>query len=71
MLSATEKLKIAMKRSGVTVTSLATLTGQTRQNLAVKLARDDLLESQIAQLADALGYTVEINLIERKTGNKI
>ena len=60
MLTVAEKIKILMKRRGMTMTELAAATGQTRQNLSNKLARDNFSVSDMQALAEALGCEVSI-----------
>ena len=59
-LSVGEKVKIIMKRKGVTMGELADLLGQSRQNLSNKMARDNFTENDIKAMAAALGCEVEI-----------
>lgn len=53
-----EKIKIIMKRQGVTLTELAERTGQSRQNLSNKMTRDNFSDSEVQTMAAALGCTV-------------
>jgi len=53
-LSVGEKIKIIMKRRGMTLTELAAATGQTRQNLSNKMSRDNFTEGDMQALAKAL-----------------
>ena len=46
-LSTAEKIRIILKRKGMTVKELAELTGQSRQNLAQKLDRDNFDEREL------------------------
>lgn len=55
-----EKLKVIMKRRGVTMTELAEKTGQSRQNLTNKMARDKFTEQETKELAAALGCEVVV-----------
>lgn len=59
-LSVAEKLRLIMKRKGMTLGDLADATGQTRQNLSNKMSRDNFSEKEINVLAAALGCTVKI-----------
>lgn len=59
-MTASEKIKIILKRVGMTAGELADATGQTRQNLSNKMARDDLKEAEIKRLAEALGCAAEV-----------
>ena len=66
-----EKIKVVMKRRGMTLGDLAEATGQSRQNLSNKMARDNFQEKDIQVLASALNCDYEANLIMRDTGEKI
>ena len=66
-----EKIKIVMKRRGMTLGQLAEATGQTRQNLSNKMGRDNFQEKDLQALAAALNCDYEVNLIMRDTGEKI
>ena len=41
-----EKIKVVMKRRGMTLGQLAEATGQTRQNLSNKMGRDNFQEKE-------------------------
>ncbi len=69
-MSATEKIRAAMRRLGITNTRLAELTGWSRQNISNKFSRDNLTEEDIAKIADAIGCKVEI-LITLPDGDQI
>jgi len=69
-MSATEKIRAAMRRLGITNTRLAELTGWSRQNISNKFSRDNLTEGDIAKIADAIGCKVEI-LITLPDGDQI
>lgn len=59
----TEKLKIAMIKTGKTQTELADLSGQSRGNLANKLIRNDFKLSEYERLVTALGCELEITIV--------
>ena len=67
-LSISEKIKIVLKRRGMTMGQLAEQTNQTRQNLSNKMSRDNFPEKELREIADALGCELEINLIMRDSG---
>ncbi len=69
-MSATEKIRAAMRRLGITNTRLAELPGWSRQNISNKFSRDNLTEEDIAKIADAIGCKVEI-LITLPDGDQI
>lgn len=58
-----EKIRIIMGRQNISMTKLAELTGQTRQNLSNKFARGNFTESDIETMANALGCSVDIRFI--------
>ena len=59
-LTVAEKIRLIMKRKGMTMGELAEATGQTRQNLSNKMARGNFTEKDIQELSLALGCTAEI-----------
>lgn len=71
VLTLGEKIKIVLKRRGLTIAQLAELTGQTRQNLSNKLTRDNFTEKEIAEIAAALNCDYDAYLTMRDTGDKI
>ena len=71
VLTMGEKIKIVMKRRGLTIAQLAEMTGQTRQNLSNKLVRDNFTEKEINELAAALNCDYDAFLTMRDTGDKI
>ena len=71
VLTMGEKIKIVLKRRGLTIAQLAELTGQTRQNLSNKLTRDNFTEKEIAEIAAALNCDYDAYLTMRDTGDKI
>lgn len=71
VLTMGEKIKIVMKRRGLTIAQLAEMTGQTRQNLSNKLVRDNFTEKEINELAGALNCEYDAFLTMRDTGDKI
>ena len=52
-----EKIKIVLKRRGMTLGELADKTGQSRQNLSNKMSRDNFTEKDLQEIATALGGT--------------
>lgn len=59
----TEKLKIAMIKTGKTQTALAVETGQTQNNLANKMKANNFKLSEYERLINALGCELEISVI--------
>lgn len=70
-LSVSEKIKVVLKRRGLTMGQLADKTEQTRQNLSNKMTRDNFPEKELREIANALDCDLEINLVMRDTGEKI
>ena len=62
-ISVAEKIRLIMKRHKMTMGELAAASGQTRQNLSNKMTRGNFTEKDIAELAAALGCSVEIRFI--------
>lgn len=70
-LTTSEKIKVVLKRRGMTLGDLAEKTGQTRQNLSNKMSRDNFSEKEITQIAGALDCDYEAYFVMRDTGDKI
>ena len=70
-LTTGEKIKIVLKRRGLTMGDLADRTGQTRQNLSNKMARDNFSEKEIKEMAVALDCEYEAYFVMRDTGDKV
>ena len=70
-LSTSEKVKIILKRRGMTMGDLAERTGQTRQNLSNKMSRDNFPEKEIREIAAALDCKYETFFVMRDTGDKV
>lgn len=62
-MKAGEKIRVLMKRKGISMGDMAEGTGQTRQNLSNKMKRDDFSESEIKKMAAVLGCRVNIQII--------
>ena len=70
MINLTEKLKIAMIKQNVTQLQLAERTEQSQQNLSKKIAANNFKLSEYQRLTEALGCTLEINIV-LPSGEKI
>ena len=71
MLTTAGKIKVIMKRNNFTMTELANQLNCSRQNLSNKMSRNNFDERELTAIANALGYELEINFINRETGEKI
>ena len=69
-LSTAERIRIICKRKGISMSSVAEATGQTRQNLSNKLARDNFSESELRSIAQAIGCDFETAFIDKETGER-
>lgn len=70
-LTMSEKIKVVLKRRGMTMGQLAEKTGQTRQNLSNKMTRDNFPEKELREIADALDCDLESYLVMRDSGEKV
>ena len=66
-----EKIKIILKRRGLTLAQLAEQTGQSRQNMSNKMSRDNFSEKELYEIANALNCTFEAGFIMNDTGERI
>ena len=71
MLTTAEKIKVIMKRNNFTMTELANQLNCSRQNLSNKMSRNNFDERELTAIANALGCEIEINFVNRETGEKI
>ena len=67
-LSTSERIKIICKRKGIIMASVAEATGQSRQNLSNKLARNNFTETELQAIAEAIGCTYEAAFVDKETG---
>ena len=70
-LTAGEKIKIIMKRRGMTLGELADETKQSRQNLSNKMTRDNFSEKEIKEIAKALDCVYEPVFVMTDSGEKV
>lgn len=68
-LNTSEKIKIILKRKGITMNELSQSYGS-RQNLYQRLRRNTWSEKDLRDLADKIGCDLEISFIDRETGEK-
>lgn len=66
-----EKIKIVLKRRGMTLGELADKTGQSRQNLSNKMSRDNFTEKELQTIAIALNCSYTVSLVMNDTGEAI
>lgn len=69
-LSTTERIRLIASRKGLELGYIAEKTNQTRQNFSNKMKHGDFRESDLAKIADALGCTLEIKILDKETGEE-
>lgn len=70
-LTFAEKIKILLKRRGLTIKDLADQLGTTRQNLTNKLSRDNFSEKEMMLITEKLGCTYKNIVVMNDTGEEI
>lgn len=70
MIDFAEKMKIAMLKQKTTQKELAARTNQTQGNISQKLLNNSFKLTEYQQLVEALGCTLEVNII-LPSGEKI
>ena len=71
-MSMVEPIRIALvTRGNLSESELARRMGISPQNLHNKMNRDNFTESDLRQIAEALGLQLEISFIDPATGVKI
>ena len=67
-----EKIRILLvKRGNISEAELARRMGISPQNLHNKMKRDNFTETDLREIADALGLRLEISFIDPETGEKV
>lgn len=67
----TEKIKIAMLKTGVSVKDLASKLGCSSQNLSGKFKRDNFCEKDLNDIAEAMGCRFEGRFVKKDTGEEL
>ena len=70
-LTMSEKIKVVLKRRGMTMGELAEKTGQTRQNRSNKMPRANFPQKELRQIAEALDCELESYLVMKDTGERV
>ncbi len=71
-MSMVEAIRIALvKRGNISEAELARRVGVSPQNFNNKMKRDNFTETDLREIADALGLRLEISFIDPETGEKI
>lgn len=66
-----EKVKIILNRRNMTLTQLAEILGQSRQNMSNKLSRDNFTEKELKAIAEALDCTFNATFTMNDTGEEV
>ena len=67
-----EPIRIALvKRGNISESELARRIGISPQNLHNKMKRDNFTETDLREIAEALGLRLEISFIDPATGEKV
>ena len=67
-----EPIRIALvKRGNISESELARRIGISPQNLHNKMKRDNFTETELREIAEALGLRLEISFIDPETGEKV
>ena len=64
-------IRTAMEKQGVTVSQLARTLGCTTQNISGKMRRDNFRESELQEIASAIGCRFEGHFISVETGETV
>ncbi|WP_024346610.1 hypothetical protein [Lacrimispora indolis] len=70
-LFTSEKIRFLASRQNVTLGAIAEGTEQTSQNFSNKMKRDDFKQSELASIAEFLGYELKVTFIDNETGEEI
>lgn len=65
-----EKIRILIRRKGITISELANMINSSSQNLSNKLSRDNFSEKELQQIAQALGCSFQGYFIDEQ-GDRI
>ena len=63
MVTMAEKIRVVIKRKGITLTELASRLGMSRQNLHSKMERDNFSQEDLLKIAKVLEVGYESNFI--------
>ena len=71
-MSMVEAIRVAcVKRGNISEAELARRVGVTPQNFNNKMKRDNFTETDLREIAEALGLRLEISFIDPETGEKV
>ena len=71
-MSMVQAIRIALvKRGNISEAELARRVGVSPQNFNNKMKHDNFTETDLREIADALGLRLEISFVDPETGEKI
>jgi len=71
-MSMVQAIRIALvKRGNISEAELARRVGVSPQNFNNKMKRDNFTETDLREIAEALGLNLEISFVDPETGEKI
>ena len=71
-MSMVQAIRIALvKRGNISEAELARRVGVSPQNFNNKMKRDNFTETDLREIAEALGLKLEISFVDPETGEKI
>jgi transcriptional regulator with XRE-family HTH domain len=70
-ITTSEKIRILLRRRNMTLGALAEKTGQSRQNLSNKMARDNFSQAELEAIAEALNCKFRAIFYLKDTGEEI
>lgn len=69
-MNISERIRVLMRRKGLTQIALAERMQFSRQNLDKRLKRNSWTEDDLKRMADAMGCDLEIAFIDKQTGER-
>lgn len=70
-ITMSERIKLLLGRRNMTLGTLAEKTGQSRQNLSNKMARDNFSQADLKKIAEALGCKYKSTFVLLDTNEEI
>ena len=70
-MTISEKLRLIMRRRGLTITALASAIGISRQYLTTKLKKNNFTVAELERIAGLLNCTFDSGFIMNDTGEKV
>ena len=66
-----EKIKVILNRRNMTISQLAEMLGQSRQNMSYKMSRDNFTEKDLIEIASVLNCTYTATFTMNDTGEQV